>query len=76
MKRTEPANFKGCYRVMFLSAAGGAAEPQGYFRDREEAVRWAGKRKAWFVWEPIFPGERIKWTVKEKAPKAQKGKTA
>lgn len=65
-----PTPKTGCHRVMFLSATGGAAAPQGRFRDRDEAKRWAGSRKCWVVWEPVFPGEQVKWTVKSKKGKA------
>jgi len=61
---------KGCYRVMFLSSSGGCAPPQGHFRTREEAQRWAGRRKAWFPWEPVMPGEKVKWTVNNRPRRA------
>lgn len=61
-----PTPKTGRHRVMFLSDAGGAAPPQGSFRDREEARRWAGSRKCWVVWEPVLPGEKVRWTVRSR----------
>lgn len=54
------------YRVCFRTPAGGCAAPQGHFRSREEAKRWAGKRDAWIVWEPVPDVVKVKWTVKER----------
>lgn len=58
-----PTPKTGCFRVCFL-LGGGCTDSQGRFRTREEAKRWAGKRPCWVVWEPVFPGEKVKWTVR------------
>ncbi len=64
----------GLYRVMFVSPDGGTSGPQGHFRTQEEAKRWAGKRKAWIVWEYRFADEKVKWTVKAgKAASSDRG---
>jgi len=55
---------EGCYRLCFRTPGGGCAPSQGHFRTKEEALRWAGRRAAWVVWEPVF-GE-VRWTVKAK----------
>lgn len=54
------------FKVMLL-VNGGVSSTQGNFRSREEARRWAGRREAWVVFEPVMPGEKVRWTVKPKA---------
>jgi len=53
------------YQVCFTMNDGCAA-PQGHFRSREEAKKWAGKRPCWIVWTPPDDPKNIKWTVREK----------